>query len=849
MKNTIISIIALTLAVIFTVLNNSPVFAQFGQSSESGAPYSLWLSPDTDDFATIQQQVEDWFARRDKGRGSGYVQWKRWEFINENRLDANGKITHHAALNRKAYLNYLDNNSSRGVTSTNGSWYTLNITGWTNAGWGYNPGLGRVNCIEFHPTNTQTFWVGIPSGGLWRTTNHGATWIPLTDGLPSIGISGIVVDPSNTNIIYILTGDGDGGDTKTIGVLKSLNGGQTWNTTGLSYAVTDDKTGFKLIRHPANNNIIWAVMTDGLWRTLDGGVNWTNMRAGSYRDLEFKPGTPSTLYASSSNAFFRSVDDGVNWTQITSGLPSGSSRIAIGVTPNNANYIYLLCGPGGSGGNGSFKGVYRSTDSGVNFTFRSNTPNILGSSKTGDDDDDQSGYDLAIAVNRLDYGILMCGGINNWRSSDYGATWTISSHWRITDMPPGVDYVHADIHALDINPLNNRLYCGSDGGLFWSDNFGDDWYDISSDLDPTQWYRIADYEMNVDLLIGGTQDNGSNKYTGSSIMTHILGADGMDCAISHANSNTIYVSQQFGDFYKSTDGGNSFVQVKPAGSSGAWVTPLIMDPNNDNILYAGYSDVYRTADGGSSWTNLGSVGNRGLAMSKSNSSVIYAAGDFILQRSANSGSTWTTISSGLPSTQLITGIAVDPQDANQVWVTLDQFVAGQKVYYTANAAATTVIWNNITGTLPNTVMNCIVTDDGLGTDDVLYIGSDIGVFYTDASLNDWILYSNWLPVVLVFDLEINDLYNMIVAATYGRGLWRSETYSECGAVWNLAGDAPPGSSYYQASDYITSISVYNQGTGQQGVYKAMNYIKLNPGFKVNGGSKFRTVLGPCGGGF
>jgi hypothetical protein len=825
-----------------------PVSAQITGSNDRPLPGALWLEPETDDFATIRQEVENYFQGRDKGRGSGYVQWKRWEFINEHRLTPDGKITNHAAMNWDAYIEYADQNAGRGMTSTNGSWYSLNITSWINAGSGYNPGLGRVNCIAFHPTDPQTLWIGLPSGGLWKTTDHGNTWIPLTDGLPSIGISGIVVDQSNTDIIYILTGDGDGGSTKTIGVLKSYNGGLTWNSTGLSYDVTDDKTGFKLIQHPTNYAVIWAVMTDGLWRTLDGGANWTRMYMGSFRDLEFKPGDPSIMYASTAYSFWRSANGGVNWTEITSGVPTGTSRIAIGVTPSQPGYVYLLCGPGGSSGNGTFKGVYNSYDSGLNFTLMSGTPNILGSSKTGDDDDDQSGYDLAIAVNRVNSSMLLCGGIDNWKSLDHGTNWSISSHWRITDMPPGIDYVHADIHALEINPLNNWLYCGSDGGLFWSDNFGNDWYDISSDLDPTQWYRIDDYDPDYNLIIGGTQDNGSNKYTGSSTMAHILGADGMDCAISHANSNIIYVSQQFGAFFKSTDGGNSFGSVKPSGSIGTWVTPLIMDPNNDNILYAGYSNVYRTDNGGMFWINKGSNGSRGLAMSKSNSSVIYAAGDYILQRSDNSGNSWSTISNGLPANQIITGIAVDPQDANQVWVTMDLFISGQKVYYTSNAAANPVVWSNISGSLPNTVVNCIATDDGLGTDDVLYIGTDIGVFYRDATLSDWMPYSNWLPVVRVFDLEINDTYDIIVAATYGRGLWRSDTYSACSPSWNLAGNAPPGQSYYQASNYITSTRVHNQGTGQVSVYKAADHIYLYPGFKVNSESGFKAILGPCGGG-
>jgi hypothetical protein len=148
--------------------------------------------------------------------------------------------------------------------------------------------------------------------------------------------------------------------------------------------------------------------------------------------------------------------------------------------------------------------------------------------------------------------------------------------------------------------------------------------------------------------------------------------------------------------------------------------------------------------------------------------------------------------------------------------------------------------------LPNTPVNCIVTDDGLGTDNVLYIGTDIGVFYRDASMSDWIPFTNWLPVVPVFDLEINNTSNVITAGTFGRGLWRSSTYTACQTDWNLCCNGFDGYSYYQASNFITSSRTFNAGVGQEAFYKAGNYITLTQGFKVQNGSKFKAFLGACG---
>lgn len=817
--------------------------AQQATRSASGInyPFAIWMEPETDDFATIQQQAEAWFEGKDQGRGTGYKQWKRWEYLNQHRLTGDGKITNYSARNWEAFME-----SGSAGRITNGSWYFITASSYVNGPSGYNPGLGRVNCIAFHPTDVNTLWVGLPSGGLWRTTNNGSSWTPLSDGLPAIGVSGIVVHPTTPTTLWILTGDGDAGDTRSIGVLKSTNGGATWFSTGLSWLVTDNVRGYKLKRNPSNSNELWAVTDAGLWRTTNGGTTWTNMFSGNWRDLEFKPGTSSTMYLSSTNSFYRSTDSGVTWTLITSGLPTGESRVEIGVSPANSNYVYLVCGPGGSGGSGTYKGVYRSTDSGVNFSTMSTTPNILGSDNAGGGTGDQSWYDLDIAVSRSAIGTIMVGGINTWRSTNGGSTWTLTSHWSLNSIPAGVGYTHADIHALEINPLNSRLYCGSDGGIFYSDNFGTNWTDISSGLQPTQWYRIAGVQSSTSLIIGGTQDNGSNKYTGTSTITHIYGADGMDCMINYNNTNIMYFSSQNGGLRKSTDAGNTSVSIKPAGSTGAWVTPYIMHPTNPDIIYGGFSDVYRSADGGSTWTNKGVDGRGAMVHGVNNTSIVYASYLSTLYRSANNGDSWTTISGGLPG-YTITGIEIDHQDANQVWVTLAGYIAGQKVYKTENASAATVVWNNISGTLPNTVVNCIETDND-GPDDAIYIGTDIGVFYRDATLSDWTPFSNWLPVVMVFDLEINESSDVITAATYGRGLWRSSTYTTCETSWFLSGAGAAGYSYYQASDSIRSSRTFSQGVGQEGIFKANGKVRLIEGFNVNSGSRFKAYIGPCGGG-
>jgi hypothetical protein len=794
-------------------------------------------------FDEIRQKAETWFKDRDTGKGSGYTQWKRWEYLHQNLLGPSGELLNESKVSWDAWHRYLGTHASQKTEITNGNWFFLAATDWTAGPLGNSPGLGRVNCIAFHPTQANTFFIGTPAGGIWKTTNHGTSWIPLSDGLPSIGISGIAVDPGNANTLYILTGDGDGFNTRSIGVLKTTNGGETWLSTGLSYEVTDAVFGFKLLIHPANPNTLWSVQTDGLWQTNDAGANWTLVKSGSFRDLEFKPGDPGTMYAVKTDTFFRSTNGGNSWQAVFSGLPSGASRIAIGITPDNPNYVYLLSGPGGSGGAGTFKGFLVSANSGINFVTQSTTPNILGQNSGGGDSKDQSGYDLAVAVSRTNYAEVIAGGINTWRSADFGINWTITSHWQ--DHLNNIGYTHADIHALEINPLNNYLYCGSDGGIFYSTNFGDDWIDLSPGLANTQWYRIAGYAPDPDLIIGGSQDNGTNKYTGSATMTQIFGDDGMDCQIDPSDPNILYICRQGGGLHKSTDGGNTFNSIQPTGSTGSWVTPFVLDPSNSNIIYAGYDDVYKSTDGGGSWTNTGVDGRGVLAIGTDNPNRIYAGLDTFFWRSGDGAATWTSKSAGLPPNNL-SGIAVNPDNSLEVYVSIAGFSDGKKVYRSTDAGDT---WTNYSGGLPNVAIHCLAFEDNNGTPGgAIYAGTSVGVFYLDNNLSDWIPFSNWLPTVPVYDLEINHGANLIVAGTFGRGLWRSDTYTPCQSSWNLCCTGGPGYTYYQASDTIFSTRAFTAGSGQKTLFKAGQRIRLKVGFRVKNGSKFRGWLGPCGGG-
>lgn len=826
--------------------------AQMGQSSQNAKPYSLWLDPGTDDFATIQQNVENYYANINKSeKGTGYKQWKRWEYMQMNRLSDNGKIINYSAKNIEEYTTYVNSQSNREILTTYGYWSSLGPQYFVD-GNGWNGGIGRVNCIAFHPSNQNIFWVGCPSGGLWKTTTGGTSWTPLTDGMPRIGVSGLAVNYNNTDIMYLLTGDGDGGDVNSIGVLKTTDGGVTWYQTGLTWSVTDNARGYKIIMHPTNPAILFVVSTAGIFKTSDSGATWTNVHSSSgnnYHDIEFKPGDPTIVYVSSGSKFYRSTNTGDTWTQVTSGVPTSATRMAIGVgSTASPSYVYLFAGP--SYGTGTYVGTYRSTDNGLNFFSRSTAPNILGYSSTGNDNKHQTTYDLAVAVSRTDVNDMLTGGINTWYSLNGGSTWTNSSVW---DNVPGLHYTHADIHALEINPLNNYLYCGSDGGIFRTTDFGLNWTDLSNGLAITQSYRIAGYEPNQNLITNGAQDNGSNKWTGGSTMEHILGADGMDCMIDFTNSNILYNCIQYGNLYKSTNGGSTFSFVAPLVDSGPWVTPFVMQADNAQVIYGGYSDIYKSTNGGSSWTNLGYSGTGAMALGGlSNPARVYASvgGSKTLYMSNDGGSTFTDVSAGLP-TGSITFIAVNPDNSFEVFVTYGGYTSGQKVYYSGNAGST---WTNISGSLPNIPVNCIAYCDNNGTpDDALYIGTDVGVYYRDNDIGDWIPFMNGMPNVIVFDLEVNETAGVITAGTYGRGFWRSALYSDCPeSYYNTPANDPSnpyytGFQHYEASDSIYSSRIITGGIGTDVTYKAGNHVRLVQGFNAREGNKFTAIIGPCSG--
>jgi len=714
-------------------------------------------------------EMKDAFQRYWKGKtpekGKGYKQFLRWMDFWEPRVYPSGNFPDPGQQwKEKVNWERIHPNTSR---STNGNWTSLGPSQFTANGRKY--GYGRVNCVVADPANSSVLFAGTPAGGLWKSTDGGGTWSTNTDKQVVLGVSSIAIDPTNSDIIYIATGDGDGNDTYSIGVLKSTNGGLTWNTTGLNWNVTQTKNISKILIHPTNPAILVAATSTGIYKTSNSGNTWTLSTSGNFKDIEFQPGQPSIVYAGG-DEFYKSNNTGTSFTKITSGLPSSSlvSRIAIGVTPADASYVYLLVSDASNG----FQGTYKSTDAGATFTQQALSPNILGWETDGSDTGGQGWYDLSIAVSPTNKDIVFTGGVNIWKSTDGCTTFNISAYWNYSFTYP---YVHADIHALDF--IGNTLYAGCDGGVFKTTDNGTTWTDKSEGLQIHQIYRFGTSVTNSSLLIVGAQDNGSSRLN-AGVWENVMGADGMECLIDYSDPDIMYATIYNGDLSKSTDGGNSFYNINgDITEYGGWVTPFIIHPTNPQILYAGYENIWKSTDRGESWTKISSFSGgstqKTMAISQSNPNTIYTISTYELNRTTDGGTTWSDLSGSIPSgAGALTYIAVHPTNSNTIVITSSGYSNGQKVYKSINGGST---WTNISGTLPNVPANCVTYENTLT--EGLFVGTDLGVFYRNNNLTDWIAFNDGLPNVVVNEMEIHSATQKIRAATYGRGVWESDLYS------------------------------------------------------------------------
>lgn len=717
-------------------------------------------------FNEKKAAFEAYWGDREYEKGKGFKQFKRYEWYWDQRLDDSGEFPDPKFI-WEEYERYTDGRKAKGADQmkVNANWSPIGGAElqfhWSG------PGVGRTSCVAEDPSNNDILYVGTPGGGLWKSFDSGSSWNPMTDDLPTLGVSGVVVDPVDTDIVYIATGDGDGEDTYSVGVLKSYDGGNTWEATNLAWQIDNMRVCHKLMMSPYDNHTLFVSTNVGLWRSDNAGADWYSVQAGEIEDFEFHPTDPDVMYACG-NLVYRSINGGQSFSNIHSDLPASSaiSGMRIAVSPDEPEWLYVLAGRESTQG---FLGLYRSIDGGESFTQRSNSPNVLGWSGDGSDAGGQAWYDLALGVDPNNADRVFVGGVNLWRSTNGGSSWSIRAHWVYPSFTG--TYVHADIHQLEY--INGRFYCLSDGGIWRSTNNGVTFTDISDGIRNTQFYRLGVSQSNENMVLGGSQDNGSHRMLNGE-WGQVYGGDGMECVVHPTNSNIYYVSTQNGGIRRTTNGGNNFDYfVGGIGTEGAWVTPYMLDPNDPNIVYAGFQNLWKRVGNGAWQTVSPSSGNiTDFDIAPGNSDVIYTARYSLLKRTTDGGDNWDNMNIGMSGSNDITDVTIDPDDENTVYVTISGFNETQKIFRTTDGGEN---WENITGNLPNFPCNTVACE--AGSNGGVYVGMDVGVYYTNDDLAGWMPYDEGLPRVAVSELEFHTASGTLRAATYGRGMWESPVFS------------------------------------------------------------------------
>ncbi|AXT51014.1 T9SS C-terminal target domain-containing protein [Aquimarina sp. BL5] len=744
MKKTI-PFLKVSFMLLFIFLNFTPSNGQYNLDAPWMSEISLKEKSNKASVPKFDEVVNAfnnyWKEKDDTVKGSGHKPFMRWQEFYKNAVMPDGTLP-----TPDFYWNIWEQKRSKkafGQKIAN-TWSPMGpFDHYPSNSW--SPGQGRVNVAILDPNQSNVMYVGAPAGGIWKSIDSGQHWEPLSDYLPQIGVSGIAIDHNNSNIIYISTGDDDASDALGIGVLKSIDGGITWNKTGLD-AADRYEIGNDIYIDPNNSNKLWVATSRGVYKTEDAGVTWIKTLSGNIKDIKIKPGDTNVIYAATSNTFYKSTNSGNSFFVVRNGLPVSSSRLVIDVTPANPEYVYLLS----SDSQRSFQGLYKSMDSGSSFTKTQETINIFEST--------QSWYDLALAVSDQDPNVVFVGCLNVWKSVNGGDDFTKINNW---SSPTQVTYTHADIHFLRY--YDGRLFCGSDGGVYESQDNGGSFSDLTKGLQIGQFYKISVAEnSSVDYLVGGLQDNGG--YALDGLQWNVYhGADGMDCAVKGNNPDTYFGFIQYGrNLYRTEDRGKTRTFAASGPDRGNWVTPLVSDRNGN--LYAGFKSFYKLEN--SSFKNqtefdFGGNNIEHIELDPSDVNIMYLANDLSLYRSMDAGVTWSKIYS-FPT--LITSIEVHNDDNQIIYVSTSGSVSG-KVFRSNNQGNDFV---DISGNLPEE--GKFVVRHHKGTESI-YLGTYLGVYFKDGD-RDWEDYSVNLPNVAVRDLEINLKDNFLVAATYGRGVWK-----------------------------------------------------------------------------
>lgn len=720
---------------------------------------------------------------------------------------------------------------------------------WTTQGPG-NIGA-RINSILLHPTNDSIIYAGFSQGGVWKTEDAGQNWNPIFDDQLFLAIGDIEVDPNDPETIYVGTGDLNISGYPFIGdgLYRSRNGGETWEHLGLE----EQRIISKIIIDPSNSDIIYVATMGlpfertaerGLYKSINGGDTWEQVlfvtSDAGIIDMVMSPSDPLTLYAASWNRIrnnseslvfghdahiYKTTDGGNQWEILAGGLPNNQamSRIGLAISKENSDKLYAAYV------DSTFQlyNIYRSDNAGNTWT----TLDI--SEAAGMSQNALGGFGWyfgKIHLNPQDDNDIFLLGVDLWRSFDGGTNW-------FSESPPWWTYeVHADKHDLAFTN-NGDYYLATDGGLYFQDRSHNEWFDVEN-IPTTQFYRTAYNPHNPDLYYGGAQDNGTTGGNADDINNweRIFGGDGFQTVFHPDNPDIFYVETQRGNINYTNDGGMTW-QGANAGinsnESRNWDMPYIMSPHNPNVLYTGTHTVYTTYnDGAPNWLAISenlntndSINTRYQHITTLNESplvqgLLYVGmGNGGVFRTQDGGGAWELINEDLPN-RYVTSIHASPDFENVIYVSHSGYRNNQneaKIHKSTDRGDT---WIPINSDLPDLAINDIFVIPNT-QDKAIFVATDGGVYGTlDAGIS-WHRLGSEMPFVPVYDIEWNVAKNELIAATFARGITTFPLdeigldYNPNVAVENTTPTIAPKLNVYPnpSSDYI-NIAFANTETGK-----------------------------------
>ena len=734
---------------------------------------------------------------------------------------------------------------------------------------------GRVMAIAVNPKKPSESYVGVASGGVWKTVNDGTTWTPVFDGEGSYSIGWVELDPNNSSVVWVGTGESNSQRSVAYGdgIYRSDDGGKNWQNLGLKKSehigrVVVDPRDSKTV-YVAAEGPLWGPGGDrGLYKTTDGGKTWkavlTISENTGVADVAIDPSSPDILYASAyqrrrhvftlidggpESAIYKSTDAGASWNKLKSGLPSvDMGRIGLAVSPADPNVVYATVEAADGKG-----GIFRSSDKGATWERRNEFDQ--GAMYYARVVPDPKNVDRIFVMNPL-----------LRESVDGGKT---LHHVNETNH-------HIDNHALWIDPDDTRHWLlGSDGGMYETHDNAQTW-EFKANLPTVQFYDVAvDNASPFYNVCGGTQDNFS--WCGPARTRNLdgivnadwfvtTGGDGFRSQVDPVDPNTIYAESQYGVLVRYDKPTGQELILQPLEGKGEppqrwnWDSPIIISPHSHSRLYFAANKLFQSDDRGDTWKAISGDLTRQIdrnklpvmgkvwgpdAVAKNQSTSLYGnivalaespkkegliyvgTDDGLIQVTSDGGQNWSKYGKfpGVPEMTYVSRLAASNYDANTVYAAFENHKNEDFKPYLLKSADAGKTWTSIVGDLPENAPVLAFVEDTVNPN-LLFAGTEFGAFFTIDDGQHWVRLKGGLPTIAVRDVVIQARESDLVIATFGRGFYVLDDITPLRQM--KAGSTEQAAELFPVKDALLYVERHPLGGPRKGFQGDAFYAAENP---------------------